>query len=104
MDAIYARIDADPAFHALARRHGRFVWTLAAVMFGAFFGFVLLIAFVPEFLAAPLAVDSVVTRGIPLGVAIIALGFVLTGLYVWRANAIFDRELAALLARYTAKD
>ncbi|STE89271.1 inner membrane protein YjcH [Escherichia coli] len=32
-----------------------------------------------------------VTRGIPIGVGVIVISFVLTGIYIWRANGEFDR-------------
>ncbi|MWT62754.1 DUF485 domain-containing protein, partial [Escherichia coli] len=32
-----------------------------------------------------------VTRGIPIGIGVIIISFVLTGVYVWRANGEFDR-------------
>ena len=31
------------------------------------------------------------TRGIPIGVGVIVISFVLTGIYIWRANGEFDR-------------
>ncbi len=99
MDAIYARIYADPEFQALQRRRGRFIWTLSLLMVSAFFSFILVIGFNPALLAMPLGPDTVITLGIPVGVAIILLGFVLTGLYVYRANGEFDRANAAIVAR-----
>jgi len=32
----------------------------------------------------------VITVGIPVGIAVIVASFLLTGLYVWRANSKFD--------------
>ncbi|MGO7251810.1 DUF485 domain-containing protein [Rhizobium brockwellii] len=40
--------------------------------------------------------------GIPIGLGVIALAIVLTGLYVWRANRDFDPVIAALRAEYGA--
>ncbi|NAS63992.1 hypothetical protein CVE36_25290, partial [Pseudomonas syringae pv. actinidiae] len=37
------------------------------------------------------------TRGIPLGIGLIVISFVLTGIYVYRANGEFDRLTKALL-------
>jgi len=99
MHDLYATIAADAEFRALARRRGRCTWALAAVMLVAYYGFILLIAFAPQFLAVPLGPGTVVTRGVPIGVGIILLGFLLTGFYVHRANGEFDRRNAQLLAR-----
>jgi uncharacterized membrane protein (DUF485 family) len=104
MDELYARIHADPEFRALQRARERLCWLLAASMFVAFFAFILVIAFVPALLAVPLGPDTVITRGIPLGVGVILLGFVLTGIYVWRANGEFDRRNAALVRRFSTPD
>lgn len=103
MDEIYARIHADPEFRALQRIRERLCWLLSALMFVAFFGFILVIAFAPGLFAVRLGPDTVITLGIPLGVGIILLGFVLTGIYVWRANGEFDRRNAALLRRLSGE-
>ncbi|WP_117083693.1 DUF485 domain-containing protein, partial [Klebsiella pneumoniae] len=51
----------------------------------------LLIAFAPHWLGTPLHEGTSVTRGIPIGIGVIIISFVLTGVYVWRANGEFDR-------------
>jgi uncharacterized membrane protein (DUF485 family) len=60
-------------------------------MFGLYLLFILLIAFKPELLGTRIFVDSPLTWGIPFGVGLILAAFVLTGIYVWRANSEFDR-------------
>jgi len=42
-------------------------------------------------LGTPLNPNTSVTRGIPIGVGVIVISFVLTGIYIWRANGEFDR-------------
>jgi uncharacterized membrane protein (DUF485 family) len=102
MDDLYNRIYADPEFQQVQRRRSRFSWTLAAIMFGSYFTFILVIAFAPDLFAIPLGPDTVITWGIPLGVSIIVLGFILTGIYVYRANGEFDRSIAAIVRRLSA--
>jgi uncharacterized membrane protein (DUF485 family) len=46
------------------------------------------VAFAPKLLGTP--VLGVITLGIPVGVFIIVVAFVLTGIYVRRANSEFD--------------
>ena len=104
MDELYHRIYADPEFQQVQRRRSRFSWTLAAIMFFSYFTFILVIAFFPALFAVPLGPNTVVTWGIPLGVSIIVLGFVLTGIYVRRANGEFDRSIAAIVRRLSAGD
>ena len=58
-------------------------------MAAIYFGFILLVAFAPGFLATPIG-SGTTTIGIPLGIGVILSAFVLTGLYVRRANKDFD--------------
>ena len=88
------RIKNDPDFLQLTRVRSKFAWTLTIVMLVIYFGFVLVIAFDPALLGTPLSEGSVTTVGIPVGVGVIISAFVLTGIYVRRANGEFD-ELTA---------
>lgn len=83
-------IKNDPNYALLVHKRSRFGWQLSFIMLFIYFGFVLLIAFDPAFLATPLAKGWVTTIGIPLGLGVIVSAFVLTGVYVWRANGEFD--------------
>lgn len=90
-DDVYHRIEANPKFKQLVAKRGRFAWLLSAVMLGLYVTFILLIAFDPKLLGVPLGPDTVTTWGIPLGIGVIISAFVLTGIYVQRANGEFDR-------------
>lgn len=87
--ALARRIESDPDFQSLVSRRSRFAWILSAAMAAIYFGFILLVAFDPKWLGQPLA-DGVTTIGIPLGLGVILSAFVLTGIYVRRANSEFD--------------
>lgn len=97
-DALLARIKSDPQFVELVRRRSRLAWTLSGLMIAIYFGFVLLIAFNKEVLGKSLF-GGVTTVGIPIGLGVIASAFVLTGLYVWRANSAFDDMLKSIVER-----
>lgn len=60
-------------------------------------GFIFLIAFEPQWLGTPIYTGSSVTRGIPVGVGLIVTSFILTGIYVIRANGEFDRLTAEII-------
>jgi len=64
---------------------------LAIVMLVIYYGFILIVAFNKEFLGQPLSPGSITTVGIPVGLGVIVSAFVLTGIYVFRANSEFDR-------------
>jgi uncharacterized membrane protein (DUF485 family) len=89
-EKIVRLIRDNPAFVDLERRRNVFSWTLCAVMLVIYYGFILLVAFAPRLLAVPVAEGSVVTLGFPLGIGVILCAIVLTGIYVWRANSVFD--------------
>lgn len=79
----------NPKFSELIRKRSAFQWTLSIVMLAIYFGFILIVAFHKETLAISLA-GGTMTIGIPIGVAVIFSAFVLTGIYVRRANGEFD--------------
>jgi uncharacterized membrane protein (DUF485 family) len=85
-----SRVSNDPRFRELVARRSRFAWTLTVVMLAIYYGFILIIAFAPSVLGTPVAPGAVTTIGIPVGILIIIAAFVLTGIYVRRANAEFD--------------
>ena len=87
--ANYQTIERTPAYRDLVSKRSKLGWTLSAVMLVIYFGFILLVAYAPKFLGMPLGA-GVMTVGIPVGLAVIVSAFVLTGLYVRRANTEFD--------------
>jgi len=91
MQHFYRRIYADPDFHELERKRGRFSWLLASIVMLTYFSFILVIAFAPELFATPIIEGKIITWGIPVGLFVILLSFLLTGVYVYRANKEFDQ-------------
>jgi len=71
-------------------------------MLAIYYAFIMVIAFQPDLLATPLSADTITTVGIPAGVAIIISAFILTGIYVHRANGEFD-ELNATIVKEATK-
>jgi uncharacterized membrane protein (DUF485 family) len=85
------RIQNNPKFAALVHTKRVFSWTLALIMLAIYCGFILVIGFKKELFGTPLGADTVITWGIPVGVGVILSAFVLTGIYVRRANTEFDQ-------------
>ncbi|WP_072390188.1 DUF485 domain-containing protein [Hyphomicrobium sp. CS1GBMeth3] len=96
--ALIEKVKRDPEFLALERRRARFAWGLSLAMAAIYFGFILTVAFAPDLLATRIG-DGVTTLGIPLGVGVILAAFVLTGLYVRRANTDFDLATERIIER-----
>jgi uncharacterized membrane protein (DUF485 family) len=86
----YEAIQQDPRYQELLRKRLAFSWTLTAVTLVIYFGFILMIGYRPKFLGIRLG-TSVMTLGLPIGLFVIVSAFVLVGIYVRRANAVFDR-------------
>jgi len=84
-----SRIRREPLFQELVDRRKHFAWALSAAMLVIYFGFILVIAFAPKVLGTPIG-GGVMTVGIPVGLFVIGSAFVLTGIYVHRANSAFD--------------
>ena len=90
MDArSHETIQRDPNYQELVRRRSSFGWTLSLIMLVIYFGFILLVAYAPNFLGAPLG-TGVMTVGIPIGLLVIVAAFLLTGIYVSKANSKYD--------------
>jgi uncharacterized membrane protein (DUF485 family) len=83
------RILGNPKFQELVRTRSGFAWTLAAVMLVIYLGFILLVAFARDLMAAKIG-GGVTSVGIVLGLVVIVSAFLLTGIYVQRANGRFD--------------
>ena len=93
--AMLARVAGDPRYTQLVQERSRFGWTLSIIMMAVFFGYILLIAYDKSFLARP-AFGGTTTLGIPIGVGVILVAILLTGIYVRRANRRFDPLLRAI--------
>jgi uncharacterized membrane protein (DUF485 family) len=87
--ADHARILQNPKFQELVRTRSGFAWTLSAAMLVIYLGFIFLVAFAPGLMAMKIG-TGVTSLGIVLGLVVIVSAFLLTGIYVQRANGRFD--------------
>jgi uncharacterized membrane protein (DUF485 family) len=86
--------DPHPELASLARARARVVAWLCAVMFGLYFGFILLIAFQKPLLGRLIAPG--LSLGILLGALVIVVSWGLTFVYVRWANRVYDGALDKL--------
>jgi uncharacterized membrane protein (DUF485 family) len=86
-----------PEFIALLERRRRFAWQLSAAVLAMYASFMALVAFAPAVLATPVSSHSSTTWGIPIGIFIIVMSFLLTGVYVKKANTEFDEDNERIL-------
>ena len=94
----HRRVLNNPKFQELVRERSGFAWMLSGAMLIIYYGFILMVAFAKPLLAAKVG-GGVTTVGIMIGLGVIVSAFVLTGLYVQRANSRFDE-----LTRNVVKD
>ena len=87
---LYENIKRDPRYAQLVRERARFATTLALLVIAVFFGFVLLVAFQPQVIGKRLSEGSYLTVGIAFELFMFIFFWVLTAVYVKRANGEFD--------------
>jgi uncharacterized membrane protein (DUF485 family) len=87
--SLVEKIKANPSYKELVSKRSSFAWKLTITILVVYYAFILFIAFSPETLGSSLS-GGMTTVGIPVGMAIIVFAFVLTGIYVKRANSEFD--------------
>ena len=95
--AMYERMRSNPKFQELVRTRGRFAWTLSTIVLVGFYGFVMVVAFKPALLAQPVAEGAALTIGVAAGLSIFVSFWLLTALYVRRANSEFDALTAEVV-------
>jgi len=97
----YEQIRSNKKYPVMVARHRRLAGTLTAVVLGLFFAFILIVAFAPKLLAVPLTAGGVTTVAVPLGLAMVVVFWLLTGLYVRRAKRDFDEIRDEILKEVT---
>ena len=94
-DETHLRVLKSPSFQKLVSTRSRFGWILSIAMLVIYYGFIALVAFAKPLMAARIG-TGVTSVGIVLGFLVIVSAFVLTGIYVRRANSEFDALNRAL--------
>ena len=89
-NSIQARIRSNPKFAELVGKRTRFAIILSLVVLVPYYTYMLLVSLKPQLFAAKIAADSVITIGWPIAALIVVVGWLLTGVYVSRANGEFD--------------
>jgi uncharacterized membrane protein (DUF485 family) len=90
----------DPEFKELARQKDKVSLILTITELVLYFGFIGLIAYNKPFLATKLSAGSATTIGIPIAVGVIVLSWVLTGIYIFWANSVYDEKVKRIKKRF----
>ncbi|MBP6346097.1 DUF485 domain-containing protein [Neisseriaceae bacterium CLB008] len=83
------RVMAHPEFQAMARAKSILGWSLTAMMISIYVIYILYIGASPATFAQTVG-DSAVTVGIYAGLFVILFAILITGIYVHRANGIYE--------------
>ena len=94
------KIKSSATYRELVRKRSKLAWTLTAIVLVVYYGYVLLVAFNKDLLAARMGA-GVMTWGMPIGLFVIVFTVVITGLYVRHANSNYD-ELTDQIKREAA--
>jgi uncharacterized membrane protein (DUF485 family) len=83
-----------PQFKRMVQKKWMVSLLLTFIMLFIYFGFILLIAFDKSFLAKPIGKN--LTIGLPIGIGILIIAWLLTGIYTWWANTRYDKQVEEL--------
>lgn len=87
-----------PEYIALTQARKKIVWPLSIATIIAYFSLVLTIAFAPQVLGNSVG-DGVTSVGIVLGLGIIFLCLIITGIYVAYANRVIEPLTRAIVQK-----
>jgi uncharacterized membrane protein (DUF485 family) len=93
----YERIRANQKFHELVAKRSKLSWILTVLILIVYYSFILVIAFSPDLFGIPVGNGNAITWGIVIGIGVILFTFVITGIYVHRANTEYDKLLHEVL-------
>ena len=88
---IQQRIRQNPKFSELVARRTRFALVLSLLVLIPYYGFMMVVAFNPTVLATKIGAGWTLSIGYPIVAFIIIGAWILTGVYIRRANGEFDQ-------------
>ena len=89
-NSIQAKIRSNPKFAELVGKRTRLAVILSLLVLVPYYTFMYLVSTQPQIFATKISEGSVITIGWPIAALIIIGGWLLTGLYINRANGEFD--------------
>lgn len=98
--SVQQRIRQHPQFAELVARRTRFALVLSLFVLVPYYGFMMVVAFNPAILHQTLG-DGVTTIAWPIGAALVIGCWLLTGIYIRRANGEFDELTQKVLKETT---
>ena len=87
-----------PEYASLTRARKKIMWPLSLATIAIYFALILTIAFHPSTLGMPIG-DGVTSIGMVLGLSVILLCMVITGIYVYYANRVLEPLTKAIVQK-----
>ena len=87
-----------PEYAALTRARKKIMWPLSLATIMIYFALILTIAFYPATLGMPIG-EGVTSIGMVLGLGVILLCMVITGIYVYYANRVLEPLTKAIVQK-----
>ena len=87
---IQAKIRSNPKFAEMVGKRTRFAIVLSLLVLVPYYTFMFLVSTQSQIFAAKISEGSVITIGWPIAALIVIGGWLLTGVYINRANGEFD--------------
>ncbi|QER42595.1 DUF485 domain-containing protein [Thermodesulfobacterium sp. TA1] len=78
-----------PKFQHLVSKKNQVAFWLTLIQLAVYYGFIYFLAFKKEVLA--IKVTDVIPLGIPIGILVIIISWLLTGVYTFWANNVYDK-------------
>ena len=97
---IYQEIRRDPKYLELVKRRNSFQLLMTILVLIGFYTFIFIVAFQPAWLAKPVSQGAATSLGIYIGVGLMIAFWILTGIYIYRANRVFDVLNDELIQNY----
>lgn len=91
------RILEHPEFRKMARKKSVLGWGFSALVFVMYVVYIAFIGISPQSFAVPVSPGAITTWGIYIGLFVIVFSFVITGIYVRKANGEFDRMTRSVI-------
>ena len=89
-NTIQAKIRANPKFAEMVGKRTRLAILLSLIVLVPYYTFMLLTSLKPQLFTATISEGSVITIGWPIAALIVIGGWLMTGIYISKANGEFD--------------
>ncbi|MDY0273186.1 MAG: DUF485 domain-containing protein [Advenella sp.] len=90
MDKLTQRVLDNPEFQKMAHQKSVLGWSFSILIFSIYVVYILYIGLSPESFGVPVGTGSITTWGIYIGLFVILFAIAITGIYVHKANGVFE--------------